>query len=196
VIGRRPEVQVSSADEAGFTLVELLVGAAMGVVLMGAVVSLVIGAVKYQPRITKKAENVTEARWVLERMTRELRNGERIEASSSSSQIVFISYERHSPCGSTTMLGSETPSVPCKITYSCTAPSCSRTEAPPTGSGAGSTQLLYKGINSNQVFSYPPSGKPVEATYVKVTFRVPDPQGSGSLTISDGASLRNATLGY
>jgi hypothetical protein len=86
--------------------------------------------------------------------------------------------------------------VPCKITYGCTATSCSRTEAPATGSGAGSTQLLYKGINSNQVFSYPPSGKPVEATYVKVTFRVPDPQGSGSLTISDGASLRNATLGY
>ena len=182
-------------DEDGFTLVELLVGAAMGVVLMGAVASLVIGAVRYQPRITKKAENVTSARWVLERMTREFRNGEKIASSSTSSQVSFISYERHSPCGSTTMLTAAQASIPCKITYTCTTTSCSRTEAPPSGSG-GTTQLLFKGINSSQVFSYPPSGSPVEATYVKVTFRVPDPQGSGSLTVSDGASLRNSTLSY
>jgi len=195
-VKRLHEMRVRRADEAGFTLVELLVGAAMGVVLMGAVASLVIGAVKYQPRITKKAENVTTARWVLERMTRELRNGERIEPSSSASSISFISYVRSSPCGTGTPLAAGQASVPCKITYSCTTTSCSRTEAPPTGSGSGTTQLLFTGINSNQVFSYPPTGKPAEATYVKVTFRVPDPQGSGSLTISDGASLRNATLSY
>jgi Tfp pilus assembly protein PilW len=195
VIRRLREIRVRGSDQSGFTLVELLVGAAMGVVLMGAVASLVIGAVKYQPRITKKAENVTSARWVLERMTRELRNGEKVESGSSASQVAFISYVRHSPCGSNTMLTAEQASVPCKITYSCTTTSCSRTEAPPSGSG-GTTQLLFKGINSNQVFSYPPSGSPVEATYVKVTFRVPDPQGSGSLIVSDGASLRNATLSY
>jgi len=193
---RLQKIRMRHADEAGFTLVELLVGTAMGVVLMGAVVSLVIGAVKYQPRITKKAENVTTARWVLDRMTRELRNGERIEPSSTSSSISFISYERRSPCGSGTALTAGQASVPCKITYSCTTTSCSRTEAPPTGSGAGTTQLLFTGINSNQVFTYPPTEKPTEATYVKVTFRVPDPKGSGSLTISDGASLRNATLSY
>jgi len=183
-------------EEAGFTLVELLVASAMGVVLMGAVVSLVIGAVKYQPRITKKAENVTTAQWVLQRMTRELRNGERIEPSSTSSSISFISYVRNSPCGSSTPLAAGQASVPCKITYSCTTTSCSRTEAPPTGSGSGTTQLLFSGINSSQIFSYSPPEKPAEATYVKITFRVPDPKGSGSLTISDGASLRNATLSY
>ena len=193
---RLREMRMSCGDEAGFTLVELLVGAAMGVVLMAAVASLVIGAVKYQPRITKKAENVTTARWVLERMTRELRNGERIESSSTSSSISFISYVRNSPCGSSTPLAAGQTSIPCKVTYNCTTTSCSRTEAPPTGSGSATTQLLFKGINSNQVFSYPPTGKAAEATYVKVTFRVPDPQGSGSLTISDGASLRNATLSY
>jgi type II secretory pathway pseudopilin PulG len=184
------------SDQRGLTLVELLVGAAMGVVLMGAIASLVISAVKYQPRITKKAENVTTARWVLERMTRELRSGERIEVAGTS-QVVFIAYGRHSPCGSATMLAAGVGSIPCKITYNCTTTSCSRTEAPPESSAAsGTTQTIFTGINSSQVFSYAPSADPTEATYVKVTFRVPDPQGSGSLTVSDGASLRNATLSY
>lgn len=183
-------------EEGGFTLIELLVAATMGVVLMGAVASLVIGALRYQPRITKTAENVSTARWVLERMTRELRSGEKIEAGTAS-EVAFVGYVRHSPCGSTTLLSEGQASVPCKITYSCTTTSCSRTEAAPGSSaGSGTTQQLFSGINSNQVFSFQPEGNPTEATYVKVTFRIPDPEGTGSLTVSDGASLRNATLGY
>jgi type II secretory pathway pseudopilin PulG len=193
---RMSALRSRSSGEGGFTLVELLVAAGMGVVLMGAIASLVISAVKYQPRISKKAENVTSARYVLERMTRELRSGERIEAGSAS-ELVFVAYERRNPCGSSTVLPEGQPSVPCKITYSCTTTSCSRTEAAPGSPvGSGTTQRLFAGINSNQVFSFPQGVKPTEATYVKATFRLPDPQGSGSLTISDGASLRNATLGY
>lgn len=184
------------SEEDGFTLIELLVAAGMGVVCMGAVAALVIGALRYQPRITKTAENVSTARWVLERMTRELRSGEKIEAGSPSG-VVFVGYGRHSPCGSTTLLAPGQASVPCKITYSCTTTSCSRTEgAPGSLAGSGTTRLLFSGINSNQVFSFQPTGAVTEATYVKVTFRVPDPEGAGSLTVSDGASLRNATLGY
>ncbi|HET7455131.1 MAG TPA: type II secretion system protein [Solirubrobacterales bacterium] len=184
------------SDEGGFTLIEVLVAATMGVVLMGAVASLVIGALRFQPRITKKAENVSTARYVLERMTRELRSGEKIEAGSAS-EVVFVAYERHSPCGGTTLLPAGQASVPCKITYSCTTTSCSRTEAAPGSvAGSGTTRLLFSGINSNQVFSFQPVGPVTEATYVKVTFRMPDPQGSGSLKVSDGASLRNATLSY
>jgi type II secretory pathway pseudopilin PulG len=185
-----------SRDERGFTLIELLVASGMGVVLMGAVVSLVIGAVKYQPRITEKAEKVSTARWVLERMTRELRNGERIE-SGTAAKVVFIAYERHSPCGSTTMLAAGQSSIRCRITYNCTTSSCSRIEAPPTSpAGSGVSRKIFTGINSNQVFSYPQGLSLAETTYVKVTFHVPDPQGTGSLTVSDGASLRNATLSY
>jgi Tfp pilus assembly protein PilW len=184
------------SDEEGFTLIELLVAATMGVVLMGAVASLVIGALRFQPRITKKSENISTARWVLERMTRELRSGEEIEAGTAS-EVVFIAYERHSPCGSTTLLPAGQASVPCRITYSCATTYCSRTEAVPGSvAGSGATWRLFSGINSNQVFSFQPIGPVTEATYVKVTFRMPDSQGSGSLKVSDGASLRNATLGY
>jgi type II secretory pathway pseudopilin PulG len=184
------------SEEEGFTLIELLVAAGMGVVMMGAVSALVIGALRYQPRITKKDENVSTARFVLERMTRELRSGEKIEVGTAS-EVVFVAYERHSPCGSTVLLLAEQASVPCKITYSCTTTYCSRTEAAPGSlAGSGTTRRIFSGINSNQVFSFQPTGPVTEATYVKVTFRMPDPQGSGSLTVSNGASLRNATLDY
>ena len=36
--------------------------------------------------------------------------------------------------------------------------------------------------------------RPEATTYIGVTLRIPNPEGRGNLTISDGASLRNATL--
>ena len=32
------------------------------------------------------------------------------------------------------------------------------------------------------------------ATFVKITLRLPNPTGNAAMTVSDGASLRNATL--
>jgi len=188
--------RMGAADERGFTLVELLVGAGMGIVLMGAVATLVVSALKYQPNISKKAENVTTARAVLDRMTHELRSGERVEVAEAS-RVVFIGYSRRSPCGGSAILAPGQPSIPCRITYSCTTTSCSRTEASPSSAAnSGTPQLIFSGINSNQVFTYQPKAVPAEVTYVKATLRMPDPRGSGSLTVSDGASLRNATLSY
>jgi hypothetical protein len=57
---------------------------------------------------------------------------------------------------------------------------------------------LFEGIDDSQVFSYAPeTGEPVdpaEITNVTVTLHIPNPSGPADLTISDGASLRNATL--
>jgi hypothetical protein len=181
-------------SEAGLTLVELLVSATMGVVVMSAVALLVIGAVRTQPKISKQAQNVTTARWVLDRLTHELRNGESISPEhASASEISFQTFVRHSSCGSTTALAGASPAIKCQVTYACTNTSCSRTESAP-GSYSGTSRLIFSGINSNQVFTYSPNA--TNPTYVKVTLRLPNPSGTGALTVSDGASLRNATLGY
>ena len=37
---------------------------------------------------------------------------------------------------------------------------------------------------------------PKNATYIEVTLSLPNPSGPARLTVSDGASLRNATLSY
>lgn len=189
MIRRRLE---SSGREGGFTLVELLVGSAMGVVVMSAVASLVISAVRAQPTISKQAQNITTARWVLERLTRELRSGIVVDSAGPSS-ISFQGYVRRGTCGGTTSLPSGSPAIKCEITYECATTYCSRKESAP-GTFSGTPIKIFSGIDSNQVFSYAPNA--TEATYVKVTLRLPNPRGTGSLTVSDGASLRNATLGY
>jgi len=183
------------AGEDGVTLVELLVSSMMGVVVMGAVAMLVISAVKDQPRISKQAQNITTARWVLERMTREIRGGIALDTSPERlkpNTVSFKAYVRRTTCGGSTALAANTPPITCQVTYTCTTSSCSRTESSP-GTYTGVTRQIFSGINSNQVFSWTPSGKP---TYLKVTLRLPNPSGTGALTVSNGASLRNATLGY
>lgn len=180
--------------EAGFTLVELLVASAMGVVVMGAVASLVISAVREQPKISKEAQNVSSARWMLERLTHELRNGIAVSTDSTASKISFEGYVRHGTCGGSTVLPSSSPAIRCRITYECSTTACSRMETSPTTTTGVSTPV-FSGLTSNQIFTYVPDV--ANATYVKATLRLPDPTNAASpLVISSGASLRNATLGY
>lgn len=184
--------------EQGFTLIELLVAMTMGVIVLGAVGSLVVSAMKDQPRISERAQDITTARWVLERLTRELRNGIRIDNATPSS-VSFESYVRHTTCGGSTLLAATSASIKCEVTYTCTTTKCTRIEAAPKVT-TGKATTIFEGIDSSSVFSYlpeeEPEGEEVPKTFVKVTLRMPNPAGDAPLTVSDGASLRNATLTY
>jgi type II secretory pathway pseudopilin PulG len=177
--------------EAGFTLIELLIAATLGVVVMGGVVVLLLGAMRAQPRIEKQGANVQTARWVLERLTREIRDGIRVDKTSASS-ISFEGYVRHSTCGGTTLLASSSPPTKCEITYNCSGSSCKRIEALP-GVYTGTATTIFSGLsNAASVFTWSPSTSP---TYIGITVKLPDStSSSGALTVSDGASLRNAIL--
>jgi len=184
--------------EEGFTLIELLVASAMGAVVMGAVAMLVIAAVKGQPEISKQAQNITTARWVLERFTHELRNGLSV-TKAEPDEVSFQAYVRRSTCGGTATLPASTPAIKCQVTYSCTTTACSRTESA-AGTYTGTPREIFSGIDSSQVFTYVPevseASEASEVTYVKVTLSLPEPDGVGAFTVSSGTSLRNATLGY
>ncbi|HET7053213.1 MAG TPA: type II secretion system protein [Solirubrobacterales bacterium] len=191
-------------DEGGLTLVELLVAAAMSVIVVAAASSMLISAVRDQPKISKQAQNVSSARWMLERMIREIRDGiEANPATATSSKVSFETYVRRTACGSGVASQASVPAIPCQVTYTCTATACSRTEAEP-GVETGTPTTVFEGIDSPAIFCYVPSNEPdpeecgpageEPPTYVRVALRIPDPEGSGSLTISDGATLRNATL--
>lgn len=192
-------------QEAGLTLVEMLVASMMSVVLLGAIGSLVISAMRDQPQISKRAQEISEARWVLERLTREIRQGAVVDKASASS-VSFKTYVRHASCGGTGTLAEGTPAIKCEVTYSCTTTSCTRTEAAP-GVFTGTATPIFSGIDSSEVFCYvpstdanpstcgPPRTKVGETTYVGVTLRMPNPGNQpGGLTASDGASLTNAVL--
>ncbi|MGN6276659.1 MAG: PulJ/GspJ family protein [Solirubrobacterales bacterium] len=174
----------------GFTLIEMLIAMTMGVVVVGGVLILMIGALRSQPRLDKQATNIATARYTLERMTREIRNGIRVDKETAAS-VSFEAYVRHTSCGSSTEPSSTTASTKCEITYTCAGSSCTRIEASP-GVYTGTAATIITGLsNASSVFTWSPSTSP---TYIGVTLKLPDPEGSGALTVSDGASLRNATL--
>lgn len=191
--------------EAGFTLVELMVASMMGVILLGVAGSLVISAMKGQPELSERANNISTARWVMERLTREIRNGVVVDKATPS-EVSFRSYVRHSTCGSSTTLASSSPAIRCQVTYTCTTTSCSRKETAPEVLTGGTPRTIFSGIDSSNVFCYVPSAEEDELscgpapedlgeiTYVGVTLHIPNPSGGSGLTVSDGASLRNAVL--
>jgi prepilin-type N-terminal cleavage/methylation domain-containing protein len=180
----------ATGDEAGFTLIEMLIAMTMGVVVMGGVLILLIGAMRSQPRLEKQATNIQTARFVLERMTREIRSGFPPDKYTSSS-VSFQTYVRHATCGGTTMAASSVGAIKCEVTYTCSSSSCTRIEAAP-GVYTGTAKTIISGLsNASTVFTWSPSTSP---TYIGITLKIPDPEGSGALTASDGASLRNATL--
>lgn len=188
-----------SDREGGFTLVELLISASMGVIVMGVVAMLMIGTLRSQPKITKESQNVSSARWMLERLTHELRNGIVVKEGTAS-KISFEAYVRHGTCGGSTALAATTPAIICRVTYECTTTACTRKETSP-GTTIGVASPVFSGLSSSQIFTYVPSVEKAEkvekVTYVKATLQFPDPTSAGSpLVISSGASLRNATLGY
>jgi Tfp pilus assembly protein PilW len=190
--------------EAGLTLIELLVAMVMGVIVVGAAMAMLISAVRQQPQQSKQAQSVSTARYELERITREIRNGVNVTNAASSSKVSFVARLRRTACGGSVPADPSTPARECQITYTCGTTSCSRIEADP-GVETGTAETVVTGIDSAEVFCFVPSSnadptqcgpaKPGTApTYIGVTLRVPNPSGAGLLTVSDGASLRSATL--
>jgi Tfp pilus assembly protein PilW len=195
-------------SQAGLTLMELLVAAAMSVVVVGAAGSMLISAVRTQPQVSKRAQNITTARYQLDRMTHEIRNGIRVDPTmKTATRVSFVARVRRTACGGPVPTGSTPGTIKCQITYTCATTSCTRVEANEgVYSNAAATSTIITGIDSSSVFCYVPSTDPdptvcgpaatASPTYIGITLRVPNPSGPSALTISDGASLRAATLSY
>jgi Tfp pilus assembly protein PilW len=190
--------------EAGMTLIELLVATIMGLIVVGGATAMLISAVRDQPKQQQQAENINTARFELERMTREIRNGVSVTASSSNS-VSFVAQLRRTSCGGSVPSSQTAPAIQCQVLYNCTTSACTRTERDVGATSGGVTTTIVTGIDSAEVFCFVPStnADPTECgsaqtgkspTFVGITLNVPNPSGPGSLTVSDGASLRSATL--
>jgi Tfp pilus assembly protein PilW len=193
-------------DEAGMTLIELLVAMIMGVIVVGGATTMLISAVRAQPQQQEQAQSISTARFELERMTREIRNGTSVTVASANS-VSFVARVRRTTCGGTVATSASTPSIQCQIIYSCTTTSCTRVERAVGSTSGGAPTTIVTDIDSSSVFCFVPSANadPTECaaakggtapTYIGLTLSIPNPRGSGHLTISDGASLRGATLSF
>jgi hypothetical protein len=191
-------------DESGLSLVEMLVASLMSVILVGASCAMLINAVQDSPALSKKAQNVTTARYQLERIVRELRNGVQLETMTPA-EVTMIAQVRRVACGGAVSTDPDAEPVQCRITYRCIDKSCTRIEETPGGIPVGTPTIALSGIGDPNVFCFVPSaasdptqcGTPdseTPPTYVGINLEVPNPEGSGLLTISDGATLRTAAF--
>jgi len=191
-------------SQEGFTLIELLVASAMSVVVVGAAMTMLVTALKDQPKISERADQVGQARTVNEQMVTQLRQGLKVETKEKS-KVVFVTYVRASACTSAPSASAKP--IPCRVTYSCVASGgkCTKSVLNVDGSGTALTTILVEGIsNPTEVFCYMPSteaGKCGTAnaeatTYVGVKLQFKNKEGKVSTTLENGATLRNATLTY
>jgi len=71
--GSRTERRLSS--ERGFTLVEMLIATTLGLLVIGAAVTVFTAGIRSQPTIDQRAAQIDQARSMSDRITRELRQG-------------------------------------------------------------------------------------------------------------------------
>jgi type II secretory pathway pseudopilin PulG len=178
--------------ERGVSMVELLVFMMMLLFVLAAALTLLIVAVKSQPRISNRDFAIQQGRVLQERFARELRQSSLVEQTPAptSSSITFDTYVRRIQCGGALETDPTKPAIACKVTYTCTAGACDRTEAPLPGQpGTTTTQQLVSGLSSSAVFGYSPNS--TNPGYITMRLVFPAEGGDDAVTLDDGVDLRN-----
>ena len=176
-------------ESAGFTLVEMLVAAALSMIVIGGAVMVFTAGLHSQPRITTKSDAIQQGRVTMERLVRELRQGSGIVPGTTPSafSLSFVTYVDNACDG-----GSASSAMECSVTYTCGSPAgtCTRQVAQPDGSSPGPAVRVVSGLSNTDVFSYSPDA--IAPTYVGVKLAFPSSDGANAITLSDGAAFRNA----
>ena len=181
-------------NEAGFTLVELLVGIAMALVITMAAVAMFNSIIGHQSDSTQAADIIGTARNAAEKLTADIREGEKATVPNAH-ELNLVT-----PCSVITAGATG----PCEINYRCaqevgeTTFSCTRQYGPVT-------KTVIRGLSTKEIFCvYPTSevGKECGAQgtatphYVGINLEFPNHKkatGSSSTTVlEDGAALHNS----
>lgn len=171
--------------EKGYTLPELLIALAIGMLVVFGATSMVMMAVKAEPRTSEKAGQLQQARTVAERLVRELRQGREVIAASATG-LEVITTVHGSSCGA----GGGAGTLLCRVVYECEGGACTRAEREPDGSGSAPAEQVVSGLSSPAVFGYE-AEEGQSPNYVTVRMVFPGGQGGESVTVADGAELRN-----
>jgi Tfp pilus assembly protein PilW len=170
-------------EERGLTLIELLIAATLGLVVVGAATTIFIGAIRSEPRTASKVTAIQQARVTIDRITRELRQG--LETPTTlPNRLAVITYVKASSCGG----AGASSSIVCRVTYDCSGAVCTRVVAQPNGAAPGPVVRVASGLTGSPVFSYLPSA--AAPGYVGVSLAVAT--AGTPVTLGDGVALRNS----
>ena len=159
----------------------------IGLVVLGGAVTVFIGAVRSEPRTSSQVTAVQQGRVAIERITRELRQGLEVldVPTPTAYQLSLVTYVKQLSCGGSPAATS----IPCRVTYTCTAGECLRVVAQPDGSPPGASTQVVSGLSTTNVFTY--ATTETEPSYVGVEFVFATQPGAGPVVVADGVDLRN-----
>ncbi len=180
-------------SEDGFTLVEMLVAMAMGLLVTLAAVMFLISIMHRQPKTTSSADVIGNARNAIEKITDDVRVGEKATTLQPSELKV---HARCSQVGSTG-------NGECEVAYSCFLEPGKTTYGCQRSVSGGPAVAVVSGLASGDVFCVYPTpdassecgpeegGDP--AKYVGIKVELPNYEESqGHTVLEDGAALHNA----
>jgi prepilin-type N-terminal cleavage/methylation domain-containing protein len=159
--------------EAGFTLVELLVTMLVMGVVATAVMAVAMRTFMTTTTITNRRDVLADGRTALDRLSKQLRQGESIDQGSSSpSSITFSGY---------------IDGTPATIVWQVTGSSAPYTLEESTLGGANSVSIV-SALSDDQVFTYTTHGSVVD----QVTVRLPLQTSTTTVVMTTDVQLRNA----
>ena len=156
-------------QEAGFTLVEMLVASAIALALIGVTVALVTSALSSEPRTASRSGQIEAGRVMLERVTRELREGCMVTQADGNGRKLEVYMECEGDAS---------------ITYDCSGDTCYRNED-------GDSVLMVDGLDGDNWDVFTLTGD----NYVEVQLRFPRAEGGEAVTLSDGVAMCNQPTG-
>jgi prepilin-type N-terminal cleavage/methylation domain-containing protein len=177
-------VRGRARGDAGFTLPELLISTAAALVLLGGALTVTVAGVRSEPRASERSAEIQQARVLMDRVTRELRQGATV-LEATTGHLRLITYVSSETCGGVAASTARS----CMVTYDCAAGTCTRIESDAEGTTSGPPTVETTGLSVDPVFTYLPSA--ASARYVGITFEFPAADGDDSITLSDGVTLRN-----
>ncbi len=156
-------------EERGLTLIELLVTLIVGMAIFAATTSILISGLHKQISTQYKANQLAQAQSSVQRLVRDLRQATSVTYTSASS----ISYKLPQSTSTT-------------YTFSCSGTTCTRNNGSTTVTAItslASTSVFSASYNSTSHLDY--LGVSVQISATK----------HSNVTLSDGADLRDVTLG-
>ena len=118
--------------DAGYTLPELLIATAVTLVLLGGALTVTVTGIRSEPRVSERSAEIQQARVLMDRVTRELRQGATV-LEATTGHLRLITYVSSETCGGVAASTARS----CMVTYDCAAGTCTRVESDAEGTTSG-----------------------------------------------------------
>jgi prepilin-type N-terminal cleavage/methylation domain-containing protein len=175
------------AAQEGFTLPELLMAATLSLLIAAAGMMVFTSALHSQTGLSARDQAIRDGRVVMERLIREIRQGQTLDAGAGDSwspqAFSYRTYVHRATCGGAA--ASSTAKI-CRVTYACSSGICTRREGDPNTGVQGSPVRLIAGLATSNVFEY--------WSDASTECQPPPGVSTEGISIRDEATLRNSDL--